>query len=74
MPKKPKPGPAAPDGDPKPRAERDGTEKSKVSRVEDPLISGDAAKEEEKGRNADEALVDEAGQLRKKPAPVDLLH
>ena len=74
MPKKPKPGPAAPDSDPKPRVERDETVKSKVSQVEDPLISGDAASQEEKGRNADEVAVDEAGQLRKKPAPVDLLH
>ena len=74
MPKKPKSGPAAPDGDPKRRAEGDETAKSKVSRVEDPLISGDAGKPEEKGRNADEAAVDEAGQLAKKKPDVDLLH
>jgi hypothetical protein len=72
MPKKPKPGPAAPDGSPKPRADRERTRKSKVSRVEDPLISGDA--KPETSRNADEVAVDEAGQIRKKPAPVDLLH
>ncbi len=72
MPKKPKPGPAAPDDSPKPRADRDITRKSKVSRVGDPLISGDA--KPETSRNADEITVDEAGQIRKKPAPVDLLH
>jgi len=74
MAKKPNPGPAAPDGDPKPRADGEGTRKSKVSKVEDPLISGDAGKHEEKGRNADEVAVDEAGQIRKNKPAVDLLH
>jgi len=44
-----------------------------VSEVQDPDISGDAGKPEN-GRVADETTVDEAGQIRRKDAPVDLLH
>jgi hypothetical protein len=62
-----------PDGEPKPPSrDRDSTAKSKVSEVQDPLIAGDAGK---RGRaDADEANVDEAGQVRHKKGEVDLLH
>ena len=67
-PKKP-----APDGEPKqPPEDRDGTAKSKVSEVQDPLISGDAAKT--KRTETGEASVDDAGQIRRKKGEVDLLH
>jgi len=74
MARKPKPRPAFPDGEPRlPRSDRDGSGRSTVSEVQDPDISGDAGKRES-GRVADETTVDEAGQIRKKDAPVDLLH
>ncbi len=74
MARKPKPRPAFPDGEPKlPQGDRDSTGKSTVSEVQDPGISGDAARRES-GRMADETTVDEAGQIRKKDRPVDLLH
>jgi hypothetical protein len=74
MARKPRPTPTAPDGEPKvPPADPDASPKSTVSEVQDPLISGDAGKKEG-DRNADEAAVDEAGQIRKKNGPVDLLH
>ncbi|HEY6630046.1 MAG TPA: hypothetical protein VIZ90_01210 [Rhizobiaceae bacterium] len=64
----------APDGEPRQPIE-DGGEprKSKVPGVEEPLIGGDAGKP---GRRteADEASVDEAGQVRRRKGDVDLLH
>jgi hypothetical protein len=73
MDRKPKPRPASPDGQPQlPSGDRDSTGKSTVSEVQDPAISGDAKRES--GRSADETTVDEAGQIRKKDPPVDLLH
>jgi len=73
LPKTPRKAPTAPDGGPKTSAQnRASRSKSRISQVEDPLISGDAGK---RGRgNTDEAAVDEAGQIRKKQPPVDLLH
>jgi hypothetical protein len=69
-----KPAPSAPDGEPKqPQKDRDSTSKSKVSEVQDPLISGDARKQG-KGTETGEAAVDEAGQIRRKKGEVDLLH
>lgn len=63
-----------PDGEPKPPLkDKNSTGRSKVSEVQDPLISGDAGKAG--GRvDTDEANVDEAGQLRRKKGDVDLLH
>lgn len=74
-PKKPLP---APDGDPAagPRGgarDGEGTRKSKVSEVQDPLIAGDAGKDTAR-TVAGEATVDEAGQLRRKDRRPDLLH
>lgn len=72
-PKKPAPVPA-PDGEPRqPAKDRDSTAKSKVSEVQDPLISGDAGKQG-KRIETDEAQVDEAGQIRRRNVGVDLLH
>lgn len=70
---KEKPETPAPDGEPKqPPTDRDSTNKSKVSEVQDPLISGDAGKG---GRTeTNEANVDEAGQVSRKKGDVDLLH
>ena len=74
MARKPRRAPTAPDGEPRPPAgDRDASLRSKVSEVQDPRISGDAATGSFV-RNADESAVDEAGQVRKKDAPVDLLH
>lgn len=72
-PRKDGPDTPAPDGEPRPRpSDPDSTRKSKVSEVQDPLISGDAGKG---GRTeADEAKVDEAGQVRRKKGEVDMLH
>lgn len=63
-----------PDGEPEPPLkDKDSTAKSKVSEVQDPLISGDVGKAG--GRvDTDEANVDEAGQVRRKKGEVDLLH
>ena len=68
------PKPPPPDGEPEPPLkDKDSTTKSKVSEVQDPLISGDAGKAG--GRvDTDEANVDEAGQVRRKKGDVDLLH
>jgi hypothetical protein len=71
-PKKPKPNPAAPDGLPASRSDRDATSKSAVSEVQDPAISGDAGKAIP--GEANEPEVDEAGQIRDDSAAVDLLH
>lgn len=69
-----KPRPPFPDGQPGlPAADRDTSGRSTVSEVQDPGISGDAAKRDS-GRTADETTVDEAGQIRGKEKPVDLLH
>jgi hypothetical protein len=72
-PRKERPETPAPDGEPKqPPTDPDSTNKSKVSEVQDPLISGDAGKPG--GRTGtDEATVDEAGQVRKQ-GEFDLLH
>lgn len=70
-PKKPLP---APDGEPAARSRGgEGTRKSKVSEVQDPLIEGDAGKDTAR-TVAGEATVDEAGQLRRKDRRPDLLH
>lgn len=72
-PRKAGPDTLAPDDEPRqPLGDRDSTRKSKVSEVQDPLISGDAGKGERTG--TDEANVDEAGQVRRKKSDVDLLH
>jgi hypothetical protein len=64
----------APDGEPKePPKDRDSTAKSKVTEVQDPLISGDAGKTGARVET-DEASVDEAGQVRRRRGDVDLLH
>jgi hypothetical protein len=64
----------APDGEPKqPPADPDSTNKSKVSEVQDPLISGDAGKPDGRTETG-EASVDQAGQIRRKKGDVDLLH
>jgi len=64
----------APDGEPKrPLEDSDSTRKSKVTEVQDPLISGDAGKPGAR-TGTDEASVDEAGQVRRKKGDVDLLH
>lgn len=71
---RPKKPASAPDGEPRqPAQDRDGTAKSKVSEVQDPLISGDAGKRG-KRIETNEAAVDEAGQIRRKKGDVDLLH
>ena len=63
-----------PDGEPKKQAkDRDGTSKSKITEVQDPLIAGDAGKKGNRTETA-EASVDEAGQIRRKASEVDLLH
>src|SRR5690606_35059348 len=68
--RKPRTSPAPPDGEPKlPPTDRDSSGKSSVSEVQDPAIPGDA---ETGGRIADDTVVDEAGQIRKKDKPVDL--
>lgn len=65
---------APPDGEPRqPSRDRDGTAKSKMSDVQDPLIAGDASKANGRAE-ANEANVDEAGQLRRRKGEVDLLH
>ena len=64
----------APDGEPKqPAKDRDSTAKSKVSDVQDPLITGDAGRKSKRTETS-EASVDEAGQIRRKGTEVDLLH
>ncbi len=64
---------APPDGAPASKpADKDTAGKSKVSEGQDPTISGDAGKGTH--READEPSVDEAGQITREPAPVDLLH
>jgi hypothetical protein len=69
-----RPKPTPPDGQPKQSAkDRDGTAKSKVTEVQDPLIAGDAGKAG-KRQETGEANVDEAGQIRRKNSEVDLLH
>ena len=69
-----RPKPTPPDGQPKQSAkDRDGTAKSKVTEVQDPLIAGDAGKSR-KPIETDEANVDEAGEVRRKKGEVDLLH
>ena len=71
MPKKPTP--VAPEVEPKPsKGDRDKTSKSDVGEVQHPNISGDAKTTEQK--ESGEAVVDEAGQIRKPQFPVDLLH
>lgn len=68
-PKKPVP---APDGKPKPAApDSDSTSKSRVSEIQDPLISGDAG---EDAVETGDVVVDKAGQVRRKDKDVDLLH
>lgn len=63
-----------PDGVPKqPAKDKESTAKSKVSEVQDPLISGDAGKAGKRLETGD-ATVDEAGQIRRKGVDVDLLH
>jgi hypothetical protein len=63
-----------PDGEPRePGKDRDSTTKSKVSEVQDPLISSDVGKAG-KRQETDEANVDEAGEVRRKKGKVDLLH
>ena len=65
---------AVPDGEPKlPAKDRDGTSKSKMTDVQDPLIAGDTGKAE-KGRETSEPNVGEAGEVRRKKDEVDLLH
>jgi hypothetical protein len=72
-PRKEAPDTPAPDGEPRaPSRDRDSTRKSKVSEVQDPLISGDAGKNSRAETN--EANVDEAGQVRRRKSDVDLLH
>jgi hypothetical protein len=69
-----RPKPSPPDGEPKlPSRDRDSTAKSKVSEVQDPLISGDAGKDGARV-DTDEATIDGAGQVRRKKGDVDLLH
>jgi hypothetical protein len=69
-----RPKPTPPDGEPKqPDKDRDGTAKSKVTEVQDPLIAGDAGKAGKRLETGD-ANVDEAGQIRRKNSEVDLLH
>lgn len=64
----------APDGEPKPRApDGDSAAGSKVSEVQDPKIAGDAGKDQ-KPIDAGELVVDEAGQVSRKPEDLDLLH
>ena len=73
LPKTPTKAPKAPDISPKTSPQnREASVKSRISQVDDPLISGDTGKRER--GNTDEAAVDEAGQIRKKQPPVDLLH
>ena len=68
-PKKPVP---SPDGRPRPAApDKDGTSKSRMSEVQDPLISGDAGKDVVE---TSDVIVDKAGQVRRKNQDVDLLH
>jgi len=62
-----------PDGEPKPSRDRDGTAKSKVGEVQEPLMSGDAGKARAR-IDTGEATVDEAGQVRRRKPNVDLLH
>jgi hypothetical protein len=72
--KKERPETPAPDGEPRqPPKDPDSTRKSKVSEVQDPLISGDAGKPGTRTETG-EANVDEAGQVRRKKGDVDLLH
>lgn len=74
IPAKPKKRVPAPDGLPKRRAAKRGeTAKSRVSEVQDPLISGDERKRGKRLDTAD-ATVDEAGQIRRTGKDVDLLH
>lgn len=64
---------ATPDGEhATPPPDADTRNQSKVSEVQDPAISGDAGKG--RRQEADEASVDEAGQVRKDRGSVDLLH
>lgn len=63
----------APDGQPTPRRrDADGTSKSRVSEVQDPIIPGDAGGKA--AVDAGEASVDEAGQVKPKKENLDLLH
>lgn len=69
---KPQPRPSAPDGEPKVAEQRRGRgPRSKVTRVEDPLIGNGKRRE---ALNTDEPNVDEAGQIRGRDRQVDLLH
>lgn len=70
MARKPRNNPTSPDG--KPAAKSRNQQDSSLSAVDDPLISGDSGSK--KRVEADEAQVDEAGQIDKKPPSVDLLH
>jgi hypothetical protein len=64
---------ATPDGEyATPPPDADTGNQSKVSEVQDPAITGDAGKGGR--READEAGVDEAGQISKDRGAVDLLH
>ena len=62
----------APDGQPANGPTGEGTSRSKVSEVQDPVIAGDADKE--RITVIGEVAVDEAGQLKRKRRDVDLLH
>jgi len=64
----------APDGELKlPAKDRDGTSKSKITDVQDPLIAGDAGKAG-KRRETSEPNIGEACEVRRKKDEVDLLH
>ena len=70
-PKKPA---ASPDGSPRRRpSRRGGTDKSRVTEVQDPLIAGDERKPAKRLDTAD-ASIDEAGEVRRRDDDVDLLH
>lgn len=74
MSRKKRPTPTAPDGAPSPQPDdRDATGKSKVSEVDDPMISGDSGKSRARDGGGD-AEVSEAGQVARKPDGVDLLN
>ena len=63
-----------PDGLPKARRTRGrATNRSRVTEVQDPLVSGDERKPAKRLDTAD-ASVDEAGQVRRREDDVDLLH
>lgn len=68
-----KPTPTPPDGQPSGgRTDPDSTDRSRVSEVQDPGISGDAGPRQ-RGL-ADEPQVDEAGNVRRPQEAPDLLH